>query len=382
MRKGIYILFGFIVLLAACEKNTCNVSEGQPIYLAASLPEEGLTKVPFEGSTPSTSNPLNVAVWASTTSALYNNAGWDGSAAHNHKVAIHTDGHFQSGEPQLLSKAIYPPPRVESSGTYTADPVYFVAMHPQNSWSTTDGTKAIYKFTGCEDVMFAPQIYGAYDTSEQNQVVTNSPTLAFKHLLTRISVKMGIQLEEGENLMDVQNAWGDVTGLKIQIYDSHSGGSLEGLNTVTVDLSKGASFDYDDDLTFSYRNSAGDEASPIGTSMNFYGTGTDVPFPQAAGFTLTDNIAEVAYVMCAPVVATDTDGAGNHEYVVTVTTENRGDQEIILDLKESDSKLFAGSTRGKHFSVVLKFKKGSTITGSAEVSEWVNGGFGTGDIED
>ena len=381
MRKGLYILFGAAILLAACEKNTADIPEGQPIYLTATLPEEGLTKVPFEGSAPTTSNPLNVAVWASTISATFKDEGHDGSAVYDHKVSIHTEGHFQSGEPQLLSQAIYPPPRQGSSGAYTADPVYFVAMHPLTDWSTTDGTEAVYKFSGCEDVMYAPQVSGAYDTNEQSEVVTNSPTLDFKHLLTRISVKMGIQLGEDENLMDVQNAWGDVTGLKIQAYN-RTGDFLEGPNTVTIDLAQGSSFDYSTGLTFSYRNSEGNEVSSLGTAMSFYSKGTDEIFPPSVGFTLTEQITEVAYVMCAPVDATDADAAGNHEYVVTVTTENRGDQEVVLDLRESDAKMFSGSTRGKHFGVTLKFKKGSAIATVAEVSEWVNGGFGTGDIED
>lgn len=378
MRKGLYILFGAVILLAACEKNTADIPEGQPIYLTATLPEEGLTKVPFEGSAPTTSNPLNVAVWASTTEKLFKDESKNGSDG---TVSIHTEGHFQSGEPQLLSQAIYPPPRQGSSGAYTADPVYFVAMHPLTDWSTTDGKKAVFRFTGCEDLMFAKQVEGAYDIGAQNQEVTNSPTLVFKHLLTRISVKMGIQLGEDENLMDVQNAWGDVTGLKIQAYN-RTGDFLEGPNTVTIDLAQGSSFDYSTGLTFSYRNSEGNEVSSLGTDMQFYGIGTDETFPQGDGFTLTDKITEVAYVMCAPVDATAVDAAGNHEYVITVTTENRGDQEVVLDLRESDAKMFSGSTRGKHFGVTLKFKKGSAIATVAEVSEWVNGGFGTGDIED
>ena len=73
MRKGIYILFGLIALLASCEKSASDLSEGQPIYLSVRVPEMSLTKVPYEGSAPTTSNPLNVDVWASTTSAVFKN---------------------------------------------------------------------------------------------------------------------------------------------------------------------------------------------------------------------------------------------------------------------------------------------------------------------
>ena len=375
MRKGIYILFGLIALFASCEKSASDLSEGQPIYLSVRVPEMSLTKVPYEGSAPTTSNPLNVDVWASTTSAVFKNDNKNGSAADGHIVAIHTGGHFQSGDPQLLSQAVYPPP-VNTGGS--GAPVYFVSMYPQNNWGTNDdGTIATYKFSGCEDLMFAKQVQGAYDTDSQGEVVTNSPTLAFEHLLTRFTVRMGIQLGTGENLLDVQNAWGPVTEMKIQAYNKQ-GGSLEGLNTVTIDLSKGAAFNYADDLTFSYNNGQ----NSIGSSLSLYSTDTDTQFPSAGGYALTEiknsNVPEVAYTMCAPVNATD----DSHEYVITVTTEKRGEQEVILDLRESDSALFTGDTRGKHFGVTLKFRKGSAIATVAKVEEWENGGYGSGEIED
>ncbi len=395
MRKCIYILLGLLPLFASCEKSAGRMPlEGQPVYLSVSLPDGSQTKVPYEGSAPTTSNPLNVDVWASTTEKVFlhkldpsTGRPLDGkNNTTGNEVAIHTSGHFQSGEPQLLSQAVYPPPRQGAEGSYTADPVFFVAMYPQSidgrSWSTANGTQAAYTFTGCEDVMFAPQVSGAYDTQEQNQVVKNSPELAFRHLLTRFTVKMGIVLEEGEKLLDVQNAWGRVKDIKIQAYNSQ-GGNVEALNTVTVDLSKGASFNYGNDIAFSYKNAQGAVASAIGSSMDFYSLGTNGKFPGSNGFLLTEQIDSVAYVMCAPVVAT----AGDYEYVITVETENRGEQTIELDLMKpaasgTGTDLFTGSTRGKHFGITLKFKKGSAIATVATVTDWKNGGYGTGEIED
>ena len=368
MRRYLYIFCGLLTLLASCQKSGYDMSQGQPIYLSVSLDSDPLTKTPFEGDAPTTSNPLNVAVWASTTAKSYVNNGWDGSAAVEHKVAIHTQGRFQSGAPQLLSQAIYPPPRQGASGSYTADPVYFVAMHPQDSWSTTNGAQASFTFKGCEDVMFAPEVFGAYDTKEQTQVVNDSPVLAFEHLLTRITVKMGIVLAEGENLQDVQEAWGKITDLKIQTY--HMDGYGINLNKVTIDLSQGADFSYDTDLAFSGQQDS---------SMDFYTLGTDNKFPSENGYLLTEKIDSVAYVMCAPVIAT----AEDHEYVIIVETENRGVQELKLDLqKTATSADGTGSTRGNHFLATLKFKKGRAIAMEAIVTEWKNGGFGIGDIED
>lgn len=378
MKKSVHIIFclGLLLLTLSCEKRYGIEMAGQPIYLSVSLPEEKPeTKVPFEGSAPSTSNPLNVSVWASTTPAVFKNEGLDGSEEDGFEVSIHTYGHFQSGSPQLLTQAIYPPPREGESGSYTAAPVYFVAMHPRSAdWTTdADGETAKYIFSGCEDVMFAPQVQGAYDTEKQEQEVTVSPTLAFQHLLTRISVKMGIVLEEGENLEDVKNAWGEVTALKIQAYDSKGGGVLEGLNTVSIDLKQGEGFDYDSDVKFSY----GGAGSSIGSSMNFYLTGTDTEF-SGASVSLSNEMEELAYVMCAPVVAIN----DSHEYLITVTTKNRGEQKVVLDLMKDGSTKFIGSTRGKHFGVSLKFKKGNAIAIDAGVDDWQNGGFGSGEFDD
>ena len=371
MRKCIYILLGFMLLFASCEKGAATLQEGQPIYLSVSLPDNYPTRIPFQGTAPTTTNPLNVDVWASTTEKVFKDEGKDGRTNSDKIVSIHTSGHFQSGEPQLLSQAVYPPPRQGEEGNYTADPVYFVAMHPQSAgnkkWGTEDGKQAVYTFSGCEDVMFAPQVSGAYDTKEQGNVVTNSPTLNFKHLLTRFTVKIGIELETGENLSDVQDAWGNITDLKIQSYNTAGYG--ENLNKVTIDLSEGDSFSYDSDVSFS-----GEQ----GASMTFYNIGTDTPFALLEKEKLTQQADSVAYVMCAPVTATDS----FQEYIITVGTEKRGEQEIIVDLKKSASEKFTGSTMGKHFGITLSFKKGSAIATMAVVEDWVNGGFGSGDIED
>lgn len=370
MKNGIYILLGLMILLASCEKGTTNVLKGQQIYLTASVSDLPLTKVPFEGTAPTTSNPLSVDVWASTVPRVFLNEGKSGRAEEdNREVSIHTRGRFQSGEPQLLSQAIYPAP---SSGGQGA-PVYFVAMHPQSKdggskWTTTDGMHADFSFSGCEDVMFAKQVSGAYDTNEQGQEVINSPTLQFEHLLTLITVKMGLELEEGANLDDVRQAWGNVTDLLIQLYDK----TLEtgySANKVTIDLSKGEDFSYNDDFVFE-RNI---------NKMNFYASQTDEQFPSDLdGFQLSERIESVAYVMCAPVVATN----DSHEYIITVNTANRGEQEVILDLKNAEGGQYVGSSRGKHFGVTLKFKKGRAIAAQAIVESWENGGYGSGIIDE
>lgn len=369
MRRNLFVIvIGLLTFLTACEKSADVVPDGQPIYLSVSLPASPLTRIPYVGSAPTTSNILHVDVWASTTRNQFRNEGKDGSAADGNVVAIHTKGHFQSGEPQLLSQAVYPPPRQGAQGAYTADPVYFVSMYPQG-WTTDDGSRATYVFTGCEDVMFAPQVSGTYDLEEQNQIVTSSPKLRFEHQLTRFTVQLVAVPEDGETLQDVRDAWGEITGLHIRSYNP--AGYIESLNRLTVDLSKGEGFSHDSDVIFSGQQDGG---------LGFFALGTDDAFPtESDRYTLTDQADSVAYVMCAPVIAT----TQCHEYVITVMTGNRGEREIELDLqKTATSDSGEGTTRGNHFLITLKFKKGRAVAMVAAVEEWKNGGYGTGNIED
>ena len=370
MRRFILSLVGLSALLVSCEKSADVVLQGQPIYLSVSLPYTTTTKVPFEGEAPTTANPLDADVWASTTPNEYVDKRWDGSSAYDHKVSIHTSGHFQSGDPQLLSQAIYPPPRTTNNGTTTADPVYFVSMYPIG-WTNTAETPTLanYTFSGTEDIMFAPQVSGAYDLKDQNQVVNDSPVLRFEHLLTRITVKVGVVMEEGERIEDLKSAWGPITDLKIQSYNK-SGDYVESSNKVTVDLSKGDAFNYDNDVTFERVQ---------GESMGFFKLGTDDSFPGSGGYELTERPDSVAYVMCAPVVAT----SDAHEYVITVETQNRGVQTLELDIqKTASSDEGTGTTRANHFLVTLNFKKGRAVATMVNIPDWENGGYGTGDIED
>jgi hypothetical protein len=218
--------------------------------------------------------------------------------------------------------------------------------------------------------MYAPKVSGAYDVEEQTQIVTKSPKLKFAHLLTRFTVKMGLELEEGEAILDAKEAWGKITSLGIQSYNK-GGNYGENLNQVTIDLSAGQGFDYGEDVSF--------EGVP-GERMSFYALGSNDTFPSGDGYELTEHIDSVAYVMCAPVDAS----ASGPDYVIILETEKRGMQELNIELektiKPSDTE--EGSTRGNHFVVTLKFKKGRAIASVVNVTPWKNGGYGSGDIND
>ena len=126
--------------------------------------------------------------------------------------------------------------------------------------------------------------------------------------------------------------------------------------------------------------------------LNFYQTGTDDVFPKTGGYTLElpegseEMFPEVAYVLCAPVDATEksvVEGVEEptDEYTLIVTTEKRT-MTLGIDLKRAADTYFNQSTMGHQFTLRLRFKMGDNISVSAVATDWVNGGIGKGDFDE
>jgi hypothetical protein len=91
---------------------------------------------------------------------------------------------------------------------------------------------------------------------------------------------------------------------------------------------------------------------------------------------------EVAYVLCAPVIATASAVVGGvdtptAEYTLHIETSRRK-VSLPIDLRINDTSggYYTGSTRGKYFTLNLTFKMGNTIVVSSKVQDWALGGFG------
>ncbi len=354
-----YAICGISIFLFSCREEEADIcmDSAQRIYLRATVENTILmSRAPFSLLAPNEDNLLKAAVWASTTSYKFEHVeGADGSSG---TVALHTRANFSNGTEQLLNDAVYP----NKDGN---TPVYFVGMHPQEGWSTpVDGTAgkiATKTFNGSEDVMFAPQIYGKY-----NENVVEWPTFGFKHLLTWLRVKVKADDET------VSEAWGGLKSLKVK----GSNG-----NTVTIDLSKEYSPDYNPGaaancVTFSL---GGD------VTLNFYKTGTDDVFPNSTAPSPIpyDEYKEVAYVLCAPVIASahdvtqEPDDVKTNEYTLIVETEQRT-VEVPVDLMENESTYFEGSTMNHQFILNLNFKMGDNIILTQLVKDWETGGISNG----
>lgn len=327
-------------LICSCEKpQTEGPDESCMIFLAANTSE---TKAPFNGTAPSESQPLDALVCISTDSYSYPSGGNDGTT--DGTIGKHLQVQFSSGSRQLINGAYYN----KSTPDRT---VYFSAMHPQSGWSFADNTSVHCTFDGSDDVMFAPQETGKYG----NQ---NPPTLNFRHLLTWIKMEIKADSEA------VATAWGPLRSITI--------GSKNG---ISIDLGKAFSkddvvFDNDVDMKF-YKISSPEEVFPDATT----------------GYPMTTASSEVAYVLCAPVIAYEFDpGAAEDEiripeYHIRIVSENR-DVTIPIDLMNGEGSYAEASTMGKQFTLSLTFMMGNTIAVSTNITDWSTGGIGFGKIEE
>lgn len=388
----LYIIMGFVLAgMMACTEEVSNMQmedEASRIYLSAGVGETVTSRAPYSPTSPTVEHPLDVSVWASTTTGTYPNSELNGSTG---TVEIHTNAHFQSGNPQLLGDAIYP----KANENAEAKTVYFVGLHPKSeNWATpsdgddnpsnNDYSTACFTFTGKEDVMFAPQISGTYGTA-----FDDSPTFHFYHLLTLLRIEMAVDkyMEAATDSIKavqksaIRDAWGQIESM-----------TISSKKQVVVDLTIAVEPE---------ATTLPDGVATFGEStetFNFYQTGTDNVFPATGGSDIPINETEVAYVMCAPVNAVYMGGMEGYdqnvlipEYTLTLKTANRNEMTIPIDLKKDsgteESSYFTGSTMGKQFTILLNFKMGNVISVSADISlaadtEWFTHGTGTSELEE
>lgn len=379
--------------LSACQQDAPGMEpldeEARRIYLSAGIGDAVSSRTPYHpgGSEPTVSHPLNVSVWASTTSGVFDNGGKNGSDG---TVAIHTDAHFQSGDPQLLGEAIYPKAQTQGG---TAKDVYFVGLHPlsdsTNSWSATNGNKdAQFTFTGKEDIMFAPQISGTYGTEFEQ-----SPQFHFYHLLTWLRIEMVADKDETDvrNREKVRDAWGKIESLtitsknQVTIHNIGTTGYKEVDGTPTIDRNE---FTNEGNVSFTNETSLNLYCHNTDDQFPITGRDNDNTVPNEFKGVIPTSVTPVAYVMCAPVQGIIKDALENpvQEYTLHIRTEHR-EMDIPLDLKGDDGTLFAENTMGRMFTIVLNFKMGDVISVSTEISvggdaDWFTHGTGSGDLEE
>lgn len=367
MRKTIHILICTLFALG-CQRIVpmATVDEDARVTLHAETDGAVETRTAYMGTT----NPtLTAAVWASTTSGTYAAGSADGTSASSYAVSRHMTANFSEGGASLPdnenSGIVYPyNPEGEPQKPY----VYFVGLYPSTSWTQAASTSAQYTFHGYEDLMYAPQTYGYYAIRSGD--VGYPTTLHFYHVLTYLRFQFIMEGATEALREEVSHAWGKLTNIKLT-----GQGASTPFNSISIALGEAANLSaVESASSFSKAYGGGTEQLPL------YATSTDNEFPGVSGYALPTSAdpTESAYVICAPVAASNS--VGVHEYTLTLETQHRngeyGKATVNIDLKGSDDTLYSGSTMGQMFVVTLRFTLNSIVAAAAVVNDWSNGGYG------
>ena len=347
MKRHIFILLCIVLTAAGCNEmiDTDDLQDYR-VRISALVDQAHGTRAPYvpatdedsEPDSPTDENPLDVSIWASTDPRIFPDEGITGENIDPYKVAYHTGAYFTNGNGQLLEGIIY-----SKDKTW----IYFIGLHPKETWTVMEGGKsASYIFDGKSDVMYSGKEHGYY--SADGSV---NPTLQFHHLLTWLRFELKAESEE------VAATWGKVKEVRIHSRDK-----------VTIDLSKTyeedwkTCVDFDGATTFPLYHKESDDIFP--------GTGTPYTIPYKAS-----EVTDAAYVLCAPVNASDQ----KDDYILDIVTDHRT-ASVPVNLKSGKDTDFSGSTMGKQFTLSLTFRPGNNISVAALVNDWQTGGVSSGTI--
>lgn len=312
-RHGI-IFWAMTLLLTACIGILEDPDEDVRIGLRAGIGDVAVTTRtttanPYQGTTPSGSNPLDASVWFSTTSGTYE------AGAVANALPRHTEIQFNS------SGLVYP---VSDVLLYPeSETVYCVGLYPYSAseWTNTDSSgsasnsHASHSIDGSKDLMFAPEVSGA-------KASPISSSLAFTHQLTWL--KINVIAEDAGAI----SSWGNVTDITVT-----SPG-----NKLTVDLSAGTA------------------------SCN--ATSTDITaFDSSAALKITSQ--QFGSIFCAP-------ATGYNIKVTTANSGGVKDLGSVA-LKQEDGETNIPNVayaKGKMFVITLNFKNVYKIEATCTLTAW------------
>lgn len=342
--KKLYVPVLALLTLASCSKselaNRPVVENDMVEIMATSKALTIETRAPFEGSIAS-DNTLTAVVLGSTSTGDYTET-----------TPRYCDGEMTFTDDNTTAVSFATPQYYPVSDAT----IYLCALYPTALADWKDiATTAKYTFDGKTDVMAAAEVNGKKSTAMAGTV----PSFEFKHLLTKLVVKVKAENEAA------QNVWGDITG--ITLVKAMNGDVFD---TAEVTLATGAATT---GTAFS---------NPATDGMAFYridaAAYTDNAVDDADNkIALTTTAEEVAYSLVAPITAEN----GVKHFTLSVDTklgETVTTKEVSFDLYkakvgEEDPAVFSGDTQGKAFEITLTFKA-TEIVAKATVTDWVKGG--------
>lgn len=342
--KKLYVPVLALLTLASCSKselaNRPVVENDMVEIMATSKALTIETRAPFEGQIAS-DNTLTAVVLGSTSTGDYTET-----------TPRYCDGEMTFTDDNTTAVSFATPQYYPVSDAT----IYLCALYPTALADWKDiATTAKYTFDGKTDVMAAAEVNGKKSTAMAGTV----PSFEFKHLLTKLVVKVKAENEAA------QNVWGDITG--ITLVKAMNGDVFD---TAEVTLATGAAAT---GTAFS---------NPATDGMAFYridaAAYTDNAVDDADNkIALTTTAEEAAYSLVAPITAEN----GVKHFTLSVDTklgETVTTREVSFDLYkakvgEEDPAVFSGDTQGKAFEVTLTFKA-TEIVAKATVTDWVKGG--------
>lgn len=329
MKKILFTVLAAAALVGCTKENSgVTYADNEILASATTLSVDAITKAPVEGY----GTGFLARVPISQTDGDYTTE--YGTAAFMKFTDATNAVGFVSSDGSASAAKFYP-----ANGS-----VYLCGLFPATTW-TMNGTKASFTFNGSHDVMAAPQV-----TSTKADAPDSYKTLAFKHLLTQITVKFNAETEEDAK------AWGNITGLELL---SAENGEVKLANQAIVTLKDG---------TAEFTGTAGTGFYAVTGGTTYSDTeysSTAIP---------VDNATAVAYTMCAPVKA---DGNTGAEYKLKITSASNATEIVDINLKQSgNSADFVDSTAGYSFNIELTFKA-TEIKAIATITPWKDGGTTT-----
>lgn len=341
--KKLYVPVLALLTLASCSKselaNRPVVENDMVEIMATSKALTIETRAPFEGQI-ADGNNLTAVVLGSTTSGDYTET-----------TPRYCDGEMTFADNTTAASFATPQYYPVSDA-----PIFLCALYPTALADWKDiATTAKYTFDGKTDVMAAAEVSGKKSTAMAGTV----PFFEFKHLLTKLIVKVKAEDEAA------QNVWGDITG--ITLVKAMNGDVFD---TAEVTLATGAAA-----TGTAFSNAAADGMAFYRIDAAAY---TDNAVDDADNkIALTTTAEEAAYSLVAPITAEN----GVKHFTLSVDTklgETVTTKEVSFDLYkakvgEEDPAVFSGDTQGKAFEVTLTFKA-TEIVATATVTDWVKGG--------
>lgn len=350
MKRSYYFLIGGLALLAACTQTDMNdgpVPEGDAIRATARA-------LGMNADTQTDTRAAYTAVDAKGLKALVLATQTAGDYALNTTIGtgkLYAKGTmtFDAADAEH-SSVEYATAGFSGNAKLPADksPLFLCGLYPSDGafsgkdWSSI-GATASYTFDGRQDVMAAAQTKIAKGgTGDGVSAAAGTASFAFKHLLTKLDIKVKADIPEAID------AWGVVKSITV----SKVLGAASFKNTLAVTLASG---------TAATGSAFSGAAASWKTYAAYSGAAPDTEFT-GGSVALTTAGVPAATTMLAPFTATN--ATTDLELTVVTKTATGSDYTSKVGVK-----IPAGDTQGNAYTVTLNFKV-AAITGTATVGGW------------